>query len=562
MAVNWNALQTPNFAAAYGQGVEFKNALEDRQYQRQRDVMQDERQARQDQRQDRRDTLEEQQFARQTKLDSVKAAREAITDLAPFLRDVKGPEDLARLNSDPFFRSIYDGYKEIVPEWEPFETQTLEDVQGLVGTAERLDPTAAKWVEWAPGVKALVDERGNVLKEKRVPFTVGDYYMDPEAEGGPTVSTGGDPVPPPPAPPEGAQPETVSYRNAIASIESQGSGDYKAMGPVTRTGDRAYGRYQVMGANIGPWTRQALGREMTPQEFLANPQAQDAVFDHIFGGYVQQYGSPEEAASMWFTGRPLAEGANRRDVNGMTGSRYVAKFTAARGGGQEALAGGDGGDTLSDAPSVPGFTPRRVKPAEQTDYWDDLPGGGQRNRRTNETRGVPSPQSKAPTDGDKQSVAFAYRTIRANDRLNAVIESGIVKPTTVTTSLFNADKSGARRLILRTPEDRRFFQAAKEWLAPVLRKDTGAAVTDEELATYMDIYIPRYEDSPEVLRQKAEARQDAMIALVRQGGSLYDRTYGAREFQSQWGPVRRRPQSQPKPKGRTSGNGWKVLGVE
>jgi hypothetical protein len=122
-------------------------------------------------------------------------------------------------------------------------------------------------------------------------------------------------------------------RDAIAAIESRGSGDYSALGPVTKTGDRAYGRYGVMGANVGPWTKEVLGRSMTPQEFLANQQAQDAVFDAKFGGYVRE-GGMRNAASRWFTGRSAADGANAADVNGMTGSRYVDMFMSNIGGQQ------------------------------------------------------------------------------------------------------------------------------------------------------------------------------------------------------------------------------------
>lgn len=122
-----------------------------------------------------------------------------------------------------------------------------------------------------------------------------------------------------------------SYRDAIAAIESKGSGDYAATGPVTNRGDRAFGRYQVMGANIPEWTKAALGKPMSPQEFLASPEAQDKVFDHRFGSYVQKYGNPQDAASAWFTGRPLAQGANSRDVLGTSGSAYVDKFTRALG---------------------------------------------------------------------------------------------------------------------------------------------------------------------------------------------------------------------------------------
>jgi hypothetical protein len=123
----------------------------------------------------------------------------------------------------------------------------------------------------------------------------------------------------------------TDWANAIASIESAGSGDYSAVGPVTKKGNRAYGRYQVMDFNIGPWTEQYYGRRLTPEEFLASPQAQDAVFSGAFGSSVEKYGNPQDAASIWFTGRPMSEGANRRDILGTTGSAYVNKFNNALG---------------------------------------------------------------------------------------------------------------------------------------------------------------------------------------------------------------------------------------
>lgn len=129
------------------------------------------------------------------------------------------------------------------------------------------------------------------------------------------------------------------YANVIAGIETPNFKDpYNARGPVVQGGDRAYGKYQIMGSNIGPWTKEVLGREMSVEEFLANPQAQDAVFSGKFGQYVKQTGNPDSAASMWFTGRPSAPNAQARDVNGnpigITGREYVEKFRAGIGGGQ------------------------------------------------------------------------------------------------------------------------------------------------------------------------------------------------------------------------------------
>lgn len=117
----------------------------------------------------------------------------------------------------------------------------------------------------------------------------------------------------------------AAYREAIASIESKGSGDYAALGPKTKTGDRAYGRYQVMGANIPEWTKAALGKAMTPEEFLKNPAAQDKVFDHRFGGYVKKYG-PEKAARAWFGGPGAVNNPKAKDVLGTSVSTYGQKF--------------------------------------------------------------------------------------------------------------------------------------------------------------------------------------------------------------------------------------------
>jgi len=123
----------------------------------------------------------------------------------------------------------------------------------------------------------------------------------------------------------GAPTDINAHAAAIRAIES--SGNYKALGPVTKSGDRAYGAYQVMGANIGPWTEKYVGRRMTPDEFLADQKAQDTVFQGEFGSYVSQYGNPQDAASMWFSGKPLSKAGNASDGN-TTVPEYVSRFNS------------------------------------------------------------------------------------------------------------------------------------------------------------------------------------------------------------------------------------------
>lgn len=120
------------------------------------------------------------------------------------------------------------------------------------------------------------------------------------------------------------------YGKAIANIESGGA--YDKLGPVTKTGDRAYGKYQVMGNNIPEWSKAATGREMTPQEFAASPSAQDAIFKQRFGSYVDKYG-PEGAAKAWFAGEKGMNNPNAKDMLGTSVESYGKKFMSGLGGG-------------------------------------------------------------------------------------------------------------------------------------------------------------------------------------------------------------------------------------
>lgn len=130
-------------------------------------------------------------------------------------------------------------------------------------------------------------------------------------------------------------------RDRIAAIESRGSGDYKAIGSVVESGDRAYGRYQVMGANVGPWSQEALGFRITPEQLLNNPGFQDKIFDHVFGGYLDKYGA-EGAAQAWFGGEGAVGKTGRPDMHGTTvgeyGKRFIGEQTDAWDGMREAVA--------------------------------------------------------------------------------------------------------------------------------------------------------------------------------------------------------------------------------
>lgn len=156
------------------------------------------------------------------------------------------------------------------------------------------------------------------------------------------------------APPGGP----TSEATAIGKIE----GDYTSVGPAADAkGSRGYGKFQVMDYNVGPWTKELLGREMTPQEFLANPQAQDAVFNGKFAQYKKMFGGDEvKAAKAWFAGPGGVNNPNARDVNGMTVQRYGDKYAANR--GLPPVGPGGAGPTLAALPAFEGPGTGAIQP--------------------------------------------------------------------------------------------------------------------------------------------------------------------------------------------------------
>jgi hypothetical protein len=124
--------------------------------------------------------------------------------------------------------------------------------------------------------------------------------------------------------------DVLAMSQAVKDIES-GGGNYKARGPVVESGrykgERALGAYQVMPGNLPSWSKAALGREVSEEEFLASETIQDTIFLDQMTKSIDRYGSAEDAVSVWFTGRPVAEAGDATDGY-TTASGYNAKYIA------------------------------------------------------------------------------------------------------------------------------------------------------------------------------------------------------------------------------------------
>ena len=158
------------------------------------------------------------------------------------------------------------------------------------------------------------------------------------------------------APPGGGlSGEWAARANAIGGIESSSNRDpYRAIGAVTPKGDRAFGKYQVMGVNIPEWTEAAIGQPLTPKQFLASEAAQDAVFKHRFGSYVDKYGE-EGAARAWYAGERGMKNLNATDQHGRLtvggyGQDYLSRLRGQQRGAPTSALHPSG--SMSDGPPI------------------------------------------------------------------------------------------------------------------------------------------------------------------------------------------------------------------
>ncbi len=124
----------------------------------------------------------------------------------------------------------------------------------------------------------------------------------------------------------------------------------------------ATGRYQVMKAYSGPWTKEALGRSYTLAQWLDDPAAQDKVAMYKLGKSQQKYGSWQSAAAVWFSGQP--DPNSTRSDGHFTVRQYI----------DDALRHLQSGRTLDSAPDTSGGGSLGARPAPDTGAVDSLLG--------------------------------------------------------------------------------------------------------------------------------------------------------------------------------------------
>ena len=132
------------------------------------------------------------------------------------------------------------------------------------------------------------------------------------------------------------------------------------------------------------------------------------------------------------------------------------------------------------------------------------PGANPKVWRDEQTKKMVNPEKL--TEVQSKDLNFYQRGVPANEILSKV-EKALTNPLDPTL----AKLPGGNYTVSK---DFQIAQnAAKDFLAVILRKDTGAAVTESEVETYGKIFLPERGDAPETITQKREARARALEGI-------------------------------------------------
>ena len=119
------------------------------------------------------------------------------------------------------------------------------------------------------------------------------------------------------------------------------------------------------------------------------------------------------------------------------------------------------------------------------------------------------------TDVQNISAGYYERMAAADDNIRELEASGYSPASVV---------EGARDKflpnVLTSEEGQKYQQAQADWVRAKLRKESGAVIADEEMASEIKTYFPQIGDGPAVIKQKAEARRRAVDGMKRTAGPV------------------------------------------
>lgn len=143
--------------------------------------------------------------------------------------------------------------------------------------------------------------------------------------------------------------------------------------------------------------------------------------------------------------------------------------------------------------------------------YQPAPGGG-----LEPTPGGPADQY---SQNQADSAGFADRVL---DAMKVMDDPAVLKASTDVFEKFKYDVPKVGDL-LASSEYLQFDQARRNFINAVLRRESGAAISEAEFDNAYQQYLPTPNNPPEVLEQKRQNRERALAALIRSAGPKYAR---------------------------------------
>jgi hypothetical protein len=130
---------------------------------------------------------------------------------------------------------------------------------------------------------------------------------------------------------------------------------------------------------------------------------------------------------------------------------------------------------------------------------------------------VPIPGARDPRTEAQQKAGLLSARMR---ELSAdIVDTAPTIPTQMVASVAQrGGMTGGLANQALSPEQQKHFNAARGWLAGVLRQDTGATIQPFEIAEYYPTFFPVPGDSPQVIEQKRKLRAVTEQAISANGG--------------------------------------------
>lgn len=180
-----------------------------------------------------------------------------------------------------------------------------------------------------------------------------------------------------------------------------------------------------------------------------------------------------------------------------------ARQAAAEARASRSEARADRAEQRASAPSLPaGFR------------WKDGIVGGEAER----IPGADSVGGKPPTEYQAKSAGFLGRLMEA-ERMFSAVPEGSRDARTVPGQWFHEAMPGVENSF-NSADRQKADQAARNFIAASLRQESGAAISAGEFDNQYKIFFPMPGDGPEVIKQKAEARRQAIEGFKIAAGPL------------------------------------------